>query len=129
MNKSSKYEINHIDQNIIVTKSFLKAAGILNTPEYKELMEIRRDYPEYPIVLREIKKKADKKSYRNLTFENMRGFIVELKGADSAAVQQFDKVMKLAKAQAGRYAYVKTWFLDNFKAEYETAQKALEEAA
>lgn len=42
MMKSAKYDIDHVTATIILTKKFAKAAGILNTPEYKELMEIRR---------------------------------------------------------------------------------------
>ena len=55
--------INYITNTIELTKKFAKAAGVLNTPEYKELLAIRRDYPTLPIVIREIKRKAGKKTY------------------------------------------------------------------
>ena len=106
--------INYINNTIEMTKKFAKAAGVLNSPEYKELLEIRRDYPNLPIVIREIKKKAGKKSYKNLTFQRMRDFIIDWEGKDSEAVKQFDKVVAISKVQAGPYAYVKKWFLDRY---------------
>ena len=106
--------INYINNTIEMTKKFAKAAGVLNSPEYKELLEIRRDYPNLPIVIREIKKKAGKKSYKNLTFQRMRDFIIDWEGEDSEAVKQFDKVVAISKVQAGPYAYVKKWFLDRY---------------
>ena len=137
MTKSANYEINHIDETIIITKKFYKAAGILNSPEYKELMAIRRDNPNYKIVLREIKKKAGKKSYRNLTYDNMKTFITAWETDEETRKQrlaQMDTVMELSKVQAGPYAYVKTWFLDLYGEAYnkyndDTAEQSESEAA
>jgi len=58
--------------------------------------------------------KAGKKTYKNLTIPKMREYIVDWEGKDSEAVKQFDKVVALSKVQAGPYAYVKKWFLDNY---------------
>ena len=127
MTKTAKYEINHIDETIIITKKVYKAAGILNSPEYKELMEIRRDNPTYKIELREIKKKAGKKSYRNLTYENMKTFIIafETKGDKrNERLAQLATVMELSKVQAGPYAYVKTWFLGLYGNEFKSEEEA-----
>lgn len=121
MTKSANYEINHIDETIIVTKRFYKAASILNSPEYKELMAIRRDNPTFKVVLREIKKKVGKRSYRNLTYDNMRAFITakELDAATrTARLAQLGRVIELSKVQAGPYAYVKVWFLGLYGDEF-----------
>lgn len=121
MTKSANYEINHIDETIIVTKRFYKAASILNSPEYKELMVIRRDNPTFKVVLREIKKKVGKRSYRNLTYDNMRAFITakELDAATrTARLAQLGRVIELSKVQAGPYAYVKVWFLGLYGDEF-----------
>lgn len=75
MIKNANYNIDFINATIIITKKFYKAASILNTPEYKEMMQLRRENPTFSIVLREIKKKENKKSYRNLNYKNMRTFI------------------------------------------------------
>ena len=114
MNTMKNCNINYITNTIELTKKFAKAAGVLNSPEYNELLAIRRDYPTLPIVIREIKRKAGKKTYKNLTIPKMREYIVDWEGKDSEAVKRFDKVVALSKVQAGPYAYVKKWFLDNY---------------
>ena len=132
MIKSQQYEVDFINSKIILTKKFYKAATILNSPEYTTLMQLRHDNPGFAVELREIKKKEGKKSYRNLTYDNMRNYIITLEGEKSETLTEFDKVLKLSKVQAGPYAYVKTWFLgkygDDFKNE-EEAQKDSKEAS
>ena len=120
--------INYITNTIELTKKFAKAAGVLNSPEYNELLAIRRDYPTFSIVVREIKKKAGKKTYKNLTFVKMRELIVEWEGEDSDAVKQYDKVVAISSVQTGPYAYVKTWFIKNYKDKLEeyTVKEAAE---
>ena len=126
MNKSQQYEVDFINSKIILTKKFYKAATTLNSPEYNTLLQLRTQNPDYEIVLKEIKKKEGKKSYRNLTYDNMRNYIITLEGEKSETLTEFDKVLKLSKVQAGPYAYVKTWFLgkygDAFKSEEEASE-------
>lgn len=125
MNKTALYEIDFINSKIILTKKFYKAAGTLNSNEYRILVQLRRDNPTFTVELREIKKKEGKQSYRNLTYENMRNYILVCEGEDSKALKDFDNVKALSQAQAGPYAYVKTWFLkqygDAFKREEEVS--------
>ena len=132
MKKTARIEINHIDATIIMTKKFYEAACHLNTPEYKELMAARRDNPTYKLEVRTINKKADKNSYRNLTFDNMEIFI--RKSMDSVRpleerLDEYEAVKSLSKAQASPYAYVKTWFLKEYGDEYNKYNKAEEEKA
>lgn len=75
MKKTENYTIDFATETIIVSKKFLKEAGIFGSPAYNTLKDIRRDNPSFPIVVREIKKKENKKSYRNLTVDNMKTFI------------------------------------------------------
>ena len=123
MTKTQQYEVDFINSKIILTKKFYKAATTLNTPEYNTLLQLRTQNPGYEIVLKEIKKKEGKKSYRNLTYKNMEEYIITLEGEESENLKEFNNVLKLSKVQAGPYAYVKTWFLkkygDVFKSEDE----------
>ena len=105
MTKNSRYEINHFQAKVILTKQFAKAASILNTPEYMTLLELRRNHPDYTIELREIRKKEGKKSYRNLTYEHMEAYIITRDGKGSEAHKEFEQVKKLSQVQAGPYAY------------------------
>lgn len=132
MTKKANYEIKHIEMEIIVTKKYYKAAGILNSPEYKELMDIKAKHPDYTIRLREIQKKANKKSYRNLTYENMKAFIMAKETDEKVRamrLKQFDTTMELAKVQRGKYAYMKNWFLKLYGDVYKTDESTEETAA
>ena len=124
MNKG--YEIDFVNEQIIVSKAFLKAAGALGTPEYKEMLTLRSENPGFPFVQREITKREGKKSYRNLTYANMREYIVTREGEKSETVAEFDRVLALSKVQAGPYAYVKTWFLKKYGEEFRSEEEASE---
>lgn len=130
MTKSQQYEVDFINSKIILTKKFYKAATTLNTPEYNTLLQLRTQNPGYEIVLKEIKKKEGKKSYRNLTYKHMEEYIITLEGEESETLKEFNNVLKLSKVQAGPYAYVKAWFLkkygDAFKSEEEAAEATAE---
>lgn len=127
MNKNSNYFIDQLNSTIILTKRFYKAASVLNSPEYKELMQARRDNPDFTIALREIKKKEGKKSYRNLNYENMRTFIENYETDDdarAARIKEFEKVKELSQVLSGPYAYVKTWFLKMYGEQYKPEEDA-----
>ena len=120
MNKNA-YEINHINATIYMTKKFYKAACTLNTPEYKELIAARRDNPTYKMEVREIKKATNKNTYLNLTIKNMEIFIENVENdprPTNERLAEFARVKAISKAQASPYAYVKTWFLKVYGAEY-----------
>lgn len=114
MCKINECRIDLINNKIIVTKKFLNAAGVLNSPEYKILQQARLENPGFTVVLREIKKAEKKNTYRNLSFTNMEMYIRETCGEGSREMKDFTRVKELAKIQAGPYAYVKTWFLKQF---------------
>ena len=129
MTKNSRYEINHFQAKVILTKQFAKAASTLNTPEYMTLLELRRNHPDYTFELREIRKKEGKKSYRNLTYEHMEAYIITRDGKGSEAHKEFEQVKKLSQVQAGPYAYVKSWFLKKYKDEFQQKEETTEAPA
>ena len=63
------------DGNALVTKTFQKNARIFGTPEYKLWKEFRHDFPDAQMVTKAIKKNPDKRTNRNMTYENMRVYI------------------------------------------------------
>lgn len=83
MCKINECRIDPIENQIIVTKKFAKAAGILNSPEYKILQQARMENPGFPVVLRDIRKAEKKNTYRNLSFANMEMYIRETCGEGS----------------------------------------------
>ena len=114
MKAQNQYKIDHIAKTITLTKKFAKSAGIINSPEYLLFKQLRADYADYTICEREIAKKEGKKSYANLTYDFMKEYILITEGEGSENIRNLETVITISKGQAGRYAYVKTWFLKNF---------------
>ena len=43
------YEIDFVNQKIILTKSFAAKAGTIESAEYTMLLEVRKNFPEFKI--------------------------------------------------------------------------------
>ena len=118
--------MNHIEKTITMTKKFYKAASILNTPEYVELMTILKEHPDYKMIIREIAKATDKKSYRNLNYENIAKFLSGFaKDEDEREkyLTELEVIKQMSKIQPSPYSYVKAWFFENYGEEYNKYDK------
>lgn len=113
------YHIDHIEAKIIITKEFAREAGILNSSAYKMLKQLRADNPNYTVERRTISK-TSKSRNRNLTYDNMRNYIIQREGERSKLEAEFDSVLALSKLQSGPYAFVKKWFLTKYKDDLST---------
>ena len=122
------YEINYIEEKIIVSKKFLKEASTINTAAYLELAQIRKDFPEFIIVPRAITKKENKMTYSKLTYDFMREYIESKENASSVLVE-FEQVQKLAKFQNAQYVFVKKWFLGLYGNDFRREEKEGKESA
>ena len=127
MTKRANYEIIYADKTITVTKAFYKEASTLGTIAYNTLLAIRKDYPDFEIAIKTVKKKSGKETYHNLTVKKMREYIVFFEGLNSAAEKEFDQVCTLAQVQAGRYAFIKSWFLKRYKERIHSYDFSVEE--
>ena len=129
MKQHQGYEINFEKNAIIVTKSFLKEAGIVGSAAYSELACVRKDFPDYQIEQRTIAKKKGKQSYGELTYKTMAEHI-EAKEEENAPIvlAQFERIKKLSKCHSGSYAFVKKWFLERYKDDFEQETNSEEEA-
>ena len=128
MKQNLGYEIDYIEEKIIVSKKFLKDASTINTTAYTELVQIRKDYPEFTIVPRAITKKENKMTYGKLTYDFMRDYI-ETKENSKSVLVEFEQVKKLAKFQNASYVFVKKWFLGLYGSEFQREEKEEEEIA
>lgn len=108
MKSTNTCKVNIIDSTITVTKAFAKKAGIIGTPEYKEMVKLRKAYPGFSFVQRTSIITANKNNYSGLTFEVMCKAIIDLDGEDSPNL----KILKKAKANRVSYPKMKKWFLD-----------------
>lgn len=106
---------NPMNNTIEVTKKFLNEARVINSPAYKELAQIKRDFPYAEIALKTIKKKTNKISYKGLSIEEMTRFVSTRSEREQ---KTFECVIKLAAKKSGKYALIKKWFLDHYKNEY-----------
>ena len=68
---TSAIRINHFNKEILISKSFQKAAMNPTSQEYKDLMEVQRNHPDYTLAQRAIKKSVNKQAYKKLTYEQM----------------------------------------------------------
>ena len=109
------YEINYNENAIIVTKAFLKEAGVYNSEAYNILKGLRTDLPNFEIKQREIKKNSNKKTYGKLTYQRMEEYIIFVEGNKTETLKEFETVKTMATFKASPYAFTKKWFLDRYK--------------
>ena len=93
------------------SKSFLKKASVFGSEEYKLFREFRAQNPNVQVVAKTIKKNPDKKTYRNMTYANMREFI---KIKEREALPELDKQISASKVQENPYRAVLAWFIQRF---------------
>ena len=117
------YKINPIEKTITLSRKFLEGAGVMGTPEYKELKRIQKENPDYTLVEREkIKQKENKVTYSELTYAVMESIIRDSAKDDADEAQKiaaFNGIKVLYDGnKATMYGHVKSWFVKNYKKEY-----------
>lgn len=130
---TSAIRINHFDKEILISKSFEKAAHNPNSREYKELMEVMNTHPTYKLAQRAIKKNPQKQKYPNLTYEYMKDYIILTSTPEEelAAVAEFDNMILKSRcqSQSNRYPVIKRWFLNKYPEIKEFGMIALDDVA
>ena len=127
--------LNHFSKEILISKTFQKAAMNPNSMEYKDLAEVMEKHPDYTISHRAIKKNTHKETYAGLTYEYMRDYIIftSTKEEEAKNVAEFDELILISRCQPKnlRYPTIKKWFLAKYPeiAEFgiETVRKAQRE--
>lgn len=117
MNNTKGYEIKFEAKQIIITKRFEKAANTYGSLEYKTLLGLRRDFPDFEIKVKTIEKKENKVSYSGLSIYKMKAAIFFLT-KDNETVALFEKYEKVYEGQKCKYATLKKLFLDKYKEDY-----------
>lgn len=108
------------DSEIVISKSFAKKAYCFGTPEYEMLQAVRRDYPGFAVVLREINKKTDAEHYKGLNYEYMKWYIgqYETQEKKDLMLKALDELIDISKCHSTskRYATIRNWFLETYPA-------------
>ena len=60
---------------IVLTREFQKLASDVRSDEYATLQRVRKDYPDFSVGTRAIKKNPNKNTYKNLTYSYMEKYI------------------------------------------------------
>jgi len=126
------YRADFPTETIVLTKKFAKTASIVGSKDYNTLCRLRKDYPGFKVVVREIAKKEDKaNTHKNLTYQAMKVYIettITEAEAQAKALTEFANVKVLGKGQTcGAYLFVRDWFLNkypNYYGSVETAEVA-----
>lgn len=129
--------VNFEKGQIVMTSTFAKKCTDTRSPEYAHLQSVRRDYPDFTVVTRKIKKNDNKKVYKGLTYEYMRDYIILHTSPEEelAALAEFDELILISRCQQQslRYPTIKKWFLNKYpeiakfgtlEAEHEAQQAA-----
>lgn len=108
-------KINHINNTIVVTRSFIEAASEYGTPEYTKLEAVKKDNPNMRVVVRSTKAAGCRSENKGLTYKYMRKFISVM---DSENLITFEKTILHYESygyESGTiYRYMKEWFLENY---------------
>ncbi len=94
-----------------VTKAFQRQARIFGSDEYKMWKAYREDFPGAKMVTKTIKRNANKRTYRNLTYVNMGRYITV---NSPELLEEFENTKAAARAQENPYRAVLAWFLEKF---------------
>ena len=99
-------------------RTFAKLASNTKTPEYEHLQGVRRDYPEYTVVRRQIKRNPAKENYRGLTYEYMEYYIMSHGTVEEIKerLKTFDELKLISEchSKSRRYPVIKRWFLEQY---------------
>lgn len=118
------------NRSIEVSKSFDKAASRFGTREYEAMQQVRKDYPDFAIVVKTVRTKAD--HFKGLTYDFMEKYIASHDDAEARMAEFNDLRGTSDEAQAygaaaHSYGEVKAWFFKAFP-EFEAFQRRREQA-
>ena len=86
-------KIDFAKEQIIMDRTFAQKVTDTSSAEYRHLQEVRRDYPDYKVVLRKIKKNPNKETYKGLTYDYMRFYIFTHESDDNRkkVIEEFEE--------------------------------------
>lgn len=111
-------KINHENKTIVMDRTFAKFAENTRSEEYAHLQQVRRDYPDYTVTIRTIKRNSEKETYKGLTYEYMEEYILNHETEENvlAIIKEFHELRTISKChkQGLRYPTIKRWFLNKY---------------
>ena len=105
--------IDFAKSEIIMSRQFEKCASIAGSEEYHRLQLVRKDYPTFCVVRRQIKKAHTKETYAGLTYDYMERYIATHANADSIR-KIYDELRLIGACHKVSYPTIKKWFLETY---------------
>ena len=105
------------DKNaIIMTSTFAKKCRDTNSAEYARLQTVRRDYPNYHVVTRQIKRNTEMEHYKGLSYAYMEEYIRSHEEGKAliTTLHEFSEMVCLSHCHSKRYPVIKQWFLARY---------------
>ena len=129
--------VNHEDNTIPITRKLANLASNPFSKEAKLLDKVRAKNVGYTIVVRTIKTNPDKDSYKGLTYDYMRNYIIRFSDDKKADLKELEDMIFISQchSKSKRYPVIKKWFLKKYpdvvnilKSEQEESNKNEESA-
>ena len=98
--------INYKKNTIEITKSFEKKASAYGSPEYTELANARKEFPNYRIIVKSTKTKS---TFKGMDYDFMREYIEKHDNAEEN-MNGFNKLHEKNLT----YGEIKEWFIDTY---------------
>ena len=105
-------KINHAKEEINMTKATAKKASIIGTDEYRQLVEVKRDLPNYTVVI--VSPKGKENSNKGLTLPLMETLIKAMSNDNQAAIEGFDKVRNYYQNSNFHFSKPKEYFVSHY---------------
>ena len=103
---------------IVMDRTFAQKCRNTRSEEYAQLQSVRRDYPNFAVVTRSIKRNPNKETYAGLTYQYMGDYIMTHESAETvdAVLTEFAEMRMIAAchSKAFRYPTIKKWFLQQY---------------
>lgn len=111
-------KIDFTNKAIVMDRTFAKNCENTMSEEYAHLQTVRRDYPEYKVMTRTIKRNPKKETYKGLTYEYMETYILSHGTTEEIAesLGEYRELRLIASchSQGLRYPTIKKWFLEKY---------------
>ena len=136
MNAKSKLTVKYAEGVIEMNTTFAKMVQNPLSDEYALLQKIKMENEGFKVCRRQIKSNPHKDTYKGLTYEYMRDYIIlhTAPENEAEAVAEFDEMVLISKChgKALRYPTIKKWFLAKYPevakfGTLETTEEAQEE--
>jgi hypothetical protein len=106
--------VNFESETIELTKNFSKRAGVVGSPEYRTLVEVKREFPDYTLCIKPTHSHYTPSPYSRLTYADMEATIMRCDDANKREVwlDEFNRRRCIFP-----FPQIKSWFVQNVLAE------------